>query len=980
MSLKNLYKLLMSNDFPIYSESVIGDKERKGLTALRFWQHQLVDAFRAQTYGRMIWRNSEKRNRYTSHLCNRSGELRCYPEYARELASEINENVLLGQISRFAMFLQEKDYKHDILIRRIQEMMRMCAQDDPCVSPEITAHIAEGLTCPPAILRSGIPGKHFQAVYLLTILSFYAAAGEAMDDPVLAVLREKAHSMGSIWESYTRQEETHSQKAVFLTNHVGILQDNILPLHHFFGREESLYDLTEMAAVGAKCILSGIGGQGKTELFRQLIRQCAREKIVDALALIPYETGLAESFRRSFPNCQGHSAEEALNLGLYLLRREAKEKRVLLLIDNVTATAEDDPDLGKLLSLPCGVLISTRHSALEGFETYKLPSLSISTGALIFRDNYGKVLSTDDRELLRRLLQDEAICHPLTLRLMARSARSRNWSLQELKEHLEHDGVSLSWNDGNHMVYLSRFYHQLYNYHQIPEECRQLAELFTLLPRDSYGIAFLKKWFPVLCTGNLAEDLNLLAEKGWLDLDGDGYSMHPLIAQCLRKKVITEAKIEPVFASIRGDLQQRIPGAFDAPEDPELDQVCGILRYIAEFMTGSISREWFQALVYALYRADNTPQVQARTFPLLDKYEKRCAEKDDASRISAVILRCNWLTVEPEQYISAYEGQQQSKTVPEPLYLSLCLHAGYSAVFQHGNYSLGEKLLREVLDGASDSGQKILAYFNLVHCCHSAGKTYDALHWAEEGNQFAHAHPECGEIGVCKLLSLLCQVNCILQGREGAEALLPELRSRLVSTVVPDVQYYLLNALSYYESDYGSPHKALTYSQEILKIIEQLRGKELDYYGCLGTHGSILRDLNRFTEALVCFDEALAYYRPLHQDYWIQNLCHNAAVTCLRAKEPLKALTYLEESYPPAAELGGYSLAVCHYSYSDAYAQLGDREKEHFHLLKALPGLEAHLGADNPQCIQARERLAAWEVRNTPVKQAESSADIRKGE
>lgn len=980
LSLKNLYKLLMSNDFPIYSESVIGEKQRKGQTALRFWQHQLVDEFRSQTYGSMIWRNNGKRNRYTSHLCNRSGELRCYREYAQELAAEINETVLLGQISRFATFLQEKDYKHDILIRRIQEMIRMCEQEDPCVSPEITTNIVEGLTCSPAIHRGGIPGKHFQAAYLLTILSFYAAAGEAMDDPVLAVLREKAYSMDSLWDSYTRQEEARSQKAVFLTNHIGILQDNILPRHRFFGREEALYDLKEMAAAGDKCILSGIGGQGKTELLRQLIRQCTEEQIVDALAVIPYETGLAESFRRSFPKCQGHNAEEALNLGLYLLRKEAKEKRVLLLIDNVTGTMEEDPDLEKLLHLPCGVLITTRHAALDGFETYRLPSLSISTGALIFRDNYEKMLSADDRELLRLLLRDEAICHPLTLRLMARSARSRNWSLQELKEHLEHDGVSLSWNDGDHMVYLSRFYHQLYNYPQIPEECRRLAELFTLLPRASYGIAFLKKWFPALCTANLEESLNLLAERGWLEPDGDGYSMHPLIAQCLRKKVITEKKIEPVLMKIRGHLQQKPPGALDTPVDPELDQVCGILRYIAGFMTGSVSKEWFHALAYALYEADNTPQVQARTFPLLGKYEKRCTEKDDTSRISAVILRCYWLTVEPEQYISAYESQQQARTISEPLYLSLCLHAGYSAVFQHGNYSLGEKLLREALDGDSNPGQKILAYFNLVHCCHSAGKTFDALHWAEEGNQFAHAHPECGDMGICKLLSLLCQVHCILRRKEAAEALLPELHSRLAATDIPDLQYYLLNALSTYESEYGSPHKSLQYSQEILKIIEQLRGKGLDYYVCLGSYGSVLKDLNRFAEALTCFDEALAYYRPLNQGYWIQNLCCRAAVTCLAAKQPQRALAYLDEACPHAAELGGYPLAVCHYSYSEAYAQLGDQEQEHAYLRKALPELEARLGADDPKCVRARERLAQLETHKIPGKQAESSADIRKGD
>ena len=32
LSLKNIYKILVTNDFPIYSESVISEKNRKGQT------------------------------------------------------------------------------------------------------------------------------------------------------------------------------------------------------------------------------------------------------------------------------------------------------------------------------------------------------------------------------------------------------------------------------------------------------------------------------------------------------------------------------------------------------------------------------------------------------------------------------------------------------------------------------------------------------------------------------------------------------------------------------------------------------------------------------------------------------------------------------------------------------------------------------------------------------------------------------------
>ena len=187
---------------------------------------------------------------------------------------------------------------------------------------------------------------------------------------------------------------------------------------------------------------------------------------------------------------------------------------------------------------------------------------------------------------------------------------------------------------------------------------------------------------------------------------------------------------------------------------------------------------------------------------------------------------------------------------------------------------------------------------------------------------------------------------------------MPELRSRYTATDDPNLRYYLLNGLEYYESDFGSLDKALEYSEDTLQVIEQLRGKSLDYYVAMGGQGLVLKDLKRLEEALACFENALAYYRPLAQGYWIQNLCHNAAVTCLDANDVQKALAYLDEAYVHAAELGGYPLARCHYSYSKAYAQLGDREKEYSHLQKAIPGLEAQFGAEDPQCVNARARLA----------------------
>ena len=81
--------------------------------------------------------------------------------------------------------LSARKYRHDILLRRIRELMRLTEAEDPRVSREIAEQLLKAADWRP----NGGQGSLFQAAYLLTLLTLYAAAGEAMDEPVMAVLR-----------------------------------------------------------------------------------------------------------------------------------------------------------------------------------------------------------------------------------------------------------------------------------------------------------------------------------------------------------------------------------------------------------------------------------------------------------------------------------------------------------------------------------------------------------------------------------------------------------------------------------------------------------------------------------------------------------------------------------------------------------------------------------------------------------------------
>ena len=669
LSLKNLYMTLMTEDFPIYSESVIGRAERKGQTMLRFWQNQIIDEFKCMPCGQRIWRSDGKRNRYTSYLCNRSAEIKTYAEYVKELSSQISTAAMLNQIGKFSEFLTARKYRHEILLRRIRELMRLTEAEDPRVTKEIADQITTAASWRP----KSTSGSCFQAAYLLTVLTLYAAAGEAMDDPAMGSLRSKEYMLETLWNVHTKQSQQEASAVTFLTVHSGLLQDNPLPKHRFFGREEELFDLMELAAEKQKCLITGIGGVGKTELLRQLICCCEEGHVVDKIAIVTYEKGIVESFARAFPDLRQSRPEDRFLMILHRLRKESKQGKLLLLIDNLTNNEHADPDLAKLRSLDCAVLITTRNSMLDGFEVCRLDNPTLRTGALIFRDNFGRRLDSADQEALMEMLSDETLCHPLTLRLLARAASRKNWSVQELKDQLRKNGLTFSWRE-EHEVHMAQLYRQLYSYMQLSKECHALAELFTLLPRSSFSTAFLCSYFPDIAGSEdqLQAKLGTMRDGGWLEADQAGWSMHPLIAQCLRRRVRPESRVAPMLHNIRQTLDRQYQFNPTRQTSEEYQKICHSFVYAMELVTGPISPELMRSILRAVLGMEINRKAGGRYLQMLENWLKHCHSQDDEIRVLYCAVQGCWHGGTAAAFRAVYEQQKAAPTVSAELLRTFC--------------------------------------------------------------------------------------------------------------------------------------------------------------------------------------------------------------------------------------------------------------------------------------------------------------------
>ena len=56
LSLKNLYRLFTVKDYPVYSTGILGEKSKKGLTLVKFWDECLLYEWKSTRHGKMIFR------------------------------------------------------------------------------------------------------------------------------------------------------------------------------------------------------------------------------------------------------------------------------------------------------------------------------------------------------------------------------------------------------------------------------------------------------------------------------------------------------------------------------------------------------------------------------------------------------------------------------------------------------------------------------------------------------------------------------------------------------------------------------------------------------------------------------------------------------------------------------------------------------------------------------------------------------------
>ncbi len=968
LSLRNIYRLLMVKDYPVYSTGVFKEDNRKGMTLTRFWQENLLYEFKSGYYGKLIWKSTGGRNRHLSEMCNRSEVLKWYPQYTQELVTGVNERTLLLQIGQFMNCLRERQYDAVVLDKKLKAALPVFAAEDECCDKEVADFLLNSFVEGQSEMAAKEDAMLFLHGWMLTFLSLHAMAGSQMSGAGLRKIRENSQfSPQALWKAYSKNQRRNPQEVHFLTNQNNALCITPLSKMHFFGREMELFDLRELLEQEGCYLLSGMGGIGKTELLRQLLQLCVEQKLVDEIAIIQYEGSLKDSCRNAFPNMRVTDGDMAWKEALARIRMQ-KDKRVLTLVDNMNNTLEEDPELGQLLTLPGTVILTSRLTSLKGFTTYEVKAPSRETGTLIFRDNYGKALSSEDKEQLHRFLKQDVWCHTLTLRLLGNTAKAKGWSVSQLKKKLEEDGNQLFKSRENREISLTEMYRRMYDLSELSERQVRFLRCFATLPYQNYTEEFLREYMAdyfvnIEC---IEQELLVLQELGWINIVKQGYSMHPVIAECILSEPATEADVKELLEAVeRRWLQESgISGENILKEWHEssfihyinVDYDMHIFKSIFSKLTGVLSQRTVK--LYIMYDStDLYSHLVEGGRNISEAIALRCYELTSEMRLwlNVLGLRRNyrdkkayyqqlWENIEdtktPRWLQQIYGIQlitsmcreaelERAKDIAKkllqeemiPMLRIILLHSYAILFFVEVRFEEAATIESEVIQLATEFMMRdsdLLAdfYHDVIYCCIGAGQKEEAWDYLKQMEVLVKERKTThGEIFLYRAKSELARCEGDFESACEAEE--------------KGVKLYFLTDGPSMEYGFRCCNLALLHS----KCGRHERGEEL------------------YLEGLEILKASESMHREVARNY------SNMSDMYILWGKPEKALECLEQSAKYGTNVPDVAIGERHRNFARAYRMLGDVAEEHKHLTICVPLLTEAYGPDHERTIAMRERL-----------------------
>ncbi|WP_273327858.1 tetratricopeptide repeat protein [Vallitalea guaymasensis] len=325
--------------------------------------------------------------------------------------------------------------------------------------------------------------------------------------------------------------------------------NDIIPTNYFMGRQDEVKKLENMVRNNERCInVSGMGGIGKTHICRYLFNRYInqnkgnKENLVDCVGYLRYKNSMDETlveglkFERTF-----YDVKQDTSRAWEKIKNISNNKKMVLFIDNVNKTFDEDESLRQLYNLTGSIIITSRYKELENFIDIEIDRLDLDLCRELFTSIYKSYI--DDSDSLIYILEELVSRHTKTVELIAMIAKDRDLSICELKNLLLDKKFNISYLKGSEKITIYAEYEKLFSLSKLnPNTEINVLEGFAIFPYEFMDIQECNNWFNK--DANISDEVlifNRLYKKGWLEKHNRKYAMHPLISEMLRnRRVMTK--------------------------------------------------------------------------------------------------------------------------------------------------------------------------------------------------------------------------------------------------------------------------------------------------------------------------------------------------------------------------------------------------------------------------------------------------------
>lgn len=729
---------------------------------------------------------------------------------------------------------------------------------------------------------------------------------------------------------------------------------------------------------GGKYLISGMGGIGKTELLRQLLKFCVEERLADYICAVQYRNNLTDSLIQAFPEIYGSSREINFKEALAKIRMHTSA-RVLVMIDDMEGDGSgEEAELQMLSRLQATVLITSRCQALDGFERFEVKAVSKEACVLVFRDNYRKQMTAQELQILENILENPLWQHTLTLRLLGCTARIRNWTIQELQKRLQQGNILLSVSGDAGYENLKQFYRRLYFASGLKKDRNRLLQAFALLPYESYTLDFTLKYLQgFLREGmDMQESLDDLWIGGWLEKRKSGYSLNPLLSECLLAKTPDETEFTPFLESAMA-LWETEEGIFslekarnvfshwhnDWDETMQEKIRIALLAHSAASRLNLKSCERFTE--FLLFTAEIEfhslgPSADIRRLLITLKKNGHLSETA-ACYLYMLLGRYDYEDI--RKLDREYGKLSKSGNVPESLLDEFAVSLA-QRYYRLGMRQQTQALTDAVWEKSRDANARMRVCLLKTELAHNVDDYGSSEEWLKRGIAIGIESKNEKSSEMEDLYFSLCSWYLSLQKLEEAKSVLRKIEELPGSKHTFSFQIRFLAFKGWLAFRQGEEGYGLESLRQAYDLCLAFYEKGDDYFlaDILSLLAMAYNKAGRNEEAVEHYRRTLEISDTLPDSSSRKyHILINMSVAYLDWKKPEEALDCLKKATPE----GELAEAEWNNNFSRACGMLGKRKEEMEYLRKALPVLEQVYGSESSKVMEARRRFRALEEQET---------------